>query len=300
MIIGEEKENVPYPPYLEWCISLANKVFESDWEKRMGGYPPSTITINAQQIALLKSLNDNKLNIIKSYRCGGTTTLMLINVLYNALYGQTPNAYINYIVHSFGAMGYYIKRFRDICQVCDEKLLWREYPRKQGGVKPISLRFNRKETIIEFLCPTVPSERSSVPELLIIDNAAWVSDKTFNIKAKRKTIASTPTYKTGFFYDVWNGAIKGTNNFAPISLKWYLDNRFNKNLNGAVGNDIIKIPNDDVGLIYDVLEQGGRITNQWYAENQRMLGDTSTTTEIDAQFADIIIENKNLKNERGY
>lgn len=288
MIIDYVNENPPHPPYLEWCINLANKVFESDWEKRTEDYPPSTITINAQQIALLKSLNDNELNIIKSYRRGGTTTLMLINALYNALYGQTPNVHVNYIVHSCGAIAYYTKRLWDICQVCDEKLLWKEYPRKSGGVKPISLRFNGKESVIEFLCPTVPSDGSDIPELLIIDNAAWVPDATFYIKAKRKTIASTPRYKTGLFYETWKKALTGTNDFTPISLKWYLDNRFNKNLNGVIGNDIIQIQNGDIGMICDVLEQGDRITNQWYMDSQRMLGDTSTTTEIDAQFAEII------------
>lgn len=294
MIIDYVNENLPHPPYLVWCINLANKVFESDWEKRTGDYPPSTIAINTQQIALLKSLNDNDLNIIKSYRRGGTTTLMLINVLYNALYGQTPNAYIKYVVHSFGAMEHYIKRFREICQVCDEKLLWKEYPRKSGGVKPISLRFNGKETIIGFSCPTVPSAHSEIPELLVIDNAAWVDDKTFNIKAKRKTIASTPRYKTGFFYDMWEDALMGMNDFTPISLKWYLDNRFNTNLNGVIGNDIIQIQNGDVGLICDVLEQGGKITNQWYMDRRQNLGNTSAKTEIDAQFADII-DIKNFK-----
>jgi hypothetical protein len=288
MIVGYEKDILACPPYLEWCINLANKVFKHDWEKRTENYPPSTIAINAQQIALLKSLNDNELNIIKSYRRGGTTTLMIINALYNALYSQTPNVHINYIVHSCGAIEYYTKRLWDICQVCDEKLLWKEYPRKSGGVKPISLRFNGKESVIEFLCPTVSSDGSDIPELLIIDNAAWVFDETFNIKAKRKTIASTPRFKTGLFYDMWEDALMGTNDFTPISLKWYLDSRFNENLKGIIGNSIIQIQNGDIGMICDVLEQGGKITNRWYMDRRQNLGNTSTKTEIDAQFADII------------
>ena len=288
MIIGYVNENLPHPPYLEWSINLANKVFESDWEKRTGDYPPPTIAINAQQITLLKSLNDNELNIIKSYRRGGTTTLMIINVLYNALYGQTPNVHVNYIVHSCGAIEYYTKRLWDICQVCDEKLLWKEYPRKSGGVKPISLRFNGKESVIEFLCPTMPSDGSDVPELLVIDNAAWVPDETFNIKAKRKTIASTPRFKTGLFYETWKKALTGINDLVPTSLKWYLDSRFNENLKGIIGNSIIQIQNGDIGMICDVLEQGGKITNRWYMDRRQNLGNTSTKTEIDAQFADII------------
>ena len=294
--IGHKHENPPRSPYLEWCINLANKVFKRDWKKHAEDCPSSTIAINAQQITLLKSLNDNKFNIIKSYRRGGTTTLMLINALYNALYNQTPNVHITYIVHSCGVIEYYTKRLRDICQVCSEKLLWREYPRKSGGVKSISLRFNGKESIIEFLCPTVPSGGSDVPELLVIDNAAWASDDTFGIKAKRKTIASTPRFKTGLFYETWKKALTGANDFVPTSLKWFLDYRLNKNLKGNIGDDTIQIQNGDIGVICDTLEQGGKITNRWYVDKQRLLGDTATKTEIDAQFADII-NNKNYKDE---
>lgn len=292
MIVGYEKDILACPPYLEWCINLANKVFEHDWKKKGENSPHPTIEINAQQIALLKSLNENDFNIIKSCRCGGATTLMLINVLYNTLYGETPNVYIKYIVHSFGAMEHYTKRLFDICLLCNEKVFWWQYPRKLGGVQPISLRFNGEERIIEFLCPTVHSDRSEIPELLVIDNAAWVDDKTFNIKAKRKTIASTPIYKTGLFYDMWEDALMGTNDFTPISLKWYLDRRFNENLKGIIGNDIIQIQNGDIGMICDVLEQGGKITNQWYMDRRQNLGNTSTKTEIDAQFADIIDSEK--------
>ena len=87
MLIDITKKREKVPDFIAWCKKLAYKSINN------GCSEEKKHELSQQQITLLKSLSDNKLNIIKSYRCAGVSMLMRINTIYNLLYSDSEETY---------------------------------------------------------------------------------------------------------------------------------------------------------------------------------------------------------------
>ena len=65
MLFREKKENKKL--FVDWCIENSKKLLGFD--------------LNWQQIRLLECLDDNNYTIIKSFRCSGLTSILLLKIL---------------------------------------------------------------------------------------------------------------------------------------------------------------------------------------------------------------------------
>lgn len=275
------------PNFSEWCEKMAEKLFADN-----GGNPGK---LNIQQKQLLSSLNKNRFNIVKSPRNMGVTSLMLINTAYNVLYREVDNnedlKYKNtpyselYLYNATEPAIDALERFEKILHLCDEPIFLLE-----KNTSRIKVKFGERVSTVEFIPNGRLKQGVENCDSINIDNAAFVSDREmenipnlslmYNCKV---TIASTPLKENGFFYELWQETLYGRGCFHPTSLKWYLDDRFNKNLKGTEG--LLNYTADNIGMMFEALEHGEYLTNQWYEETKAALPD-SWTNEVDGDFAD--------------
>ena len=281
------------PDFTEWATNLAVKVF-SDGEK------DTDTTLNLQQKQLLKSLNENKFNIIKSPRQMGVTTLMLINTAYNMLYGKDEpcsadtctgyktqgcddysEMYVYSTNNSANSSFLYLKRILDLC---DEPIFVIE-----ERYNTIRVRFRERYSTIKFVQQERLRAGGLTVDAITVDNAAWASDEYMNMIPNYSkqfncnvTIASTPKSDSGFFYELWDETLHGRGCFTPTALKWYLDDRFNKKLKATDG--MVSYDVNNLGMMFEALEQGEYLTNEWYED--RKLVHPDWVKELDGDFDD--------------
>lgn len=283
------------PDYSSWVDRVSRKVFSSDTGS-LGA------CLNIQQVQMLESLRKNKFNIIKSPRQIGVTTMVFMNTAYNVLYGQ-DNVDVSvtedknckgdkeveyselYIYSTFNSARDSMKRFEKILDMCEEKIYLLE-----NDTFSMKLRFGDRVSVIRFIPEDFVKKGVPMCDRITVDNAAFVSEDTMNrIPGLSRdfncnvTIASTPRKESGFFYELWKETLYGRGCFKPTALKWYLDNRFNKNLNGTEG--LASYDASDIGMMFEALERGDYLSNEWYKERKEALG-SSWVNELDGNFAD--------------
>jgi hypothetical protein len=269
------------PSFASWVTKLTDKLFNND-----DGCDKHRLSM--QQMTVLKSLQDNKYNIIKGFRCSGLSTILRLNTLYNLLYrGKEVDYHVLFILDSKQSAEYEKNMFLKLISECDEYILMTE---KRDG--KISLLFDGREITVEFISQTELVRRRTNEEkldLINVDNAAYISDKetsdSIAILAKKTkanvSIASNPNGENNLFYETWNDSLVGTAPFKTLTLKWYLDDRFNKDLRASSGLQSHKI--DNIGMMFEALENHDMITNDWYEQKKVLLG-ANIASEIDGEF----------------
>lgn len=271
------------PDHLEWCKELFEKVININKKE------DRVYHISQQQCSLLNSFQENRANIIKTYRCAGISTLMYVNTAYNMLYNDKNDEYKElYIYDSEGAARNAIDKFLSIIDVCSEYVYLLSKNRKS-----IQFRFENKKSMVRFISQS-EADKDVLTEqydLVNIENAAWIKNEritkdlpdTLKRNKSRVNISSTPHTENGFFYDIWKMTISGGGHFKPTSMKWYLDPNFNKELRASSG--LLGYQVSDIGMICEALEHGDMLTNKWYEERKALCG-SSYISEIDGDFVD--------------
>ena len=87
--------------------------------------------------------------------------------------------------------------------------------------------------------------RGFTPTYLIMDEAAFIDDGAEVFGAAltsigtggKATLLSTPGGYDDLYYKTYDGAVKGLNDFFISEMKWYEDNRYNKDLRWIKGED---------------------------------------------------------------
>lgn len=276
MLFREKKENKKL--FVDWCIENSKKLLGFD--------------LNWQQIRLLECLDDNNYTIIKSFRCSGLTSIFLLKIVYDILYNVgTGENRILFISHDCHSAAYNLKFLMKILERCEEPIYY-----QMIKISNIKLRYNGNSTIIKFSGPNIEYNLNSEKPYndLYIDNCAFIDtwhkgDGVKNEINKYKlynkiTIGSTPNRKEGIFYDIWSHSKPEYAIFEQFALKWYFDDRFNKNLKYIKNKMSYDIKNS--GMLCDALQNNLEITNEWRDNMKKMMGN-NTDIEIDSNFLEI-------------
>ena len=271
------------PSFTKWVTKLTDKIFNSDGDECV-----KRGKLSWQQMQVLKSLQENKYNIIKGYRCAGLSTMLRLNMLYNLLYKETNDDYhALFILDSQRAAEYEKRMFLQLLVDSDEYIVM-----TKNNKNEIELLFDGRKVIIEFISQNQLIDRMRKEEKINqidIDNAAFILDKNTSdsiaVLAKQTnanvSLVSVPNGEKGLFYDTWRDSKAGTAPFKMSSLKWYLDDRFNEGLKGSTGLESYNI--DNIGMLFEALENHDMITNKWHDEKEALLG-SSIAREVDGEF----------------
>lgn len=268
------------PSFSKWVKKLTDKLFNNNGNNER-------CSLSCQQMSALKSLQENKYNIIKGYRRAGLSTMLRLNTLYNILYKSDDNYHVLYILNNNEAFTNEKNMFLKLLNDCDEYVVMTKNERNK-----VELLFENKHIVIEFISQYGLNGRRDLKEELNeinIDNAAFIEDKdtsdSIAVMARQTkanvSIASVPNREKGLFYETWRDSLAGTAPFKTISLKWYLDDRFNRNLKGNSGLQTYDI--DNIGMKFEALENHDMITNDWYEQKKVLLG-SDMAREIDGEF----------------
>ena len=101
----------------------------------------------------------------------------------------------------------------------------------------------------------------------------------------RASIGSTPNKKRGIFFKLWTSSKFGHTKFKPFTMKWYLDDMINSSLIGVEDGISYNIENNE--MLYEAIESGAEITNDWRNKMKDILSQKSIYNEIDGKFLEI-------------
>jgi hypothetical protein len=273
------------PPFDKWIRKVSEKLFNFD------GDDCEPHKLNWQQKTTLKSLHENKYNIIKGFRCCGLTTMLMLNLIYDMLYKEKQINEYNalYIVNSKNAADCEMSALMRILNLCDEYIVLVSKNKAHGKVtlqfdnRHINVFFKSNGGLDGFRGTSIELDRIDVDNAAFIENKD-VSDKIAMLSVQSKAsvaIASTMNGENNLFYETWHDSVNGTAPFKMHSLKWYLDDRFNKGLKAGDGLRMYDI--DNVGMLFEAFERHDMITNEWYEEKKALLG-ANVSREIDGDF----------------
>ena len=282
MLIERNKNNEFCVDYIDWCEDVINalSVDKNDY----------SLSLSKQQKDLLNNLKNNKCNIIKAYRQAGTTTLMLLKIAYDITHQEKDVNQVLFISHSHGCLRNNRDLLMKILEKCHEII---EYEKING--KTLNVLCHNKKTRIYFSTLFDSWFPGIGIDEMYVDNAAFLDKKyDFNITGKIKellkadkriTIGSCPNSKSGFFYDLWNKVVDGDIDyidFNPICLKWYLDSRFNSEIQMTKNGYTREIKN--IGMLCEAIETNTYLSNRWVHMLASMLSRTQLDTEINGKF----------------
>ena len=261
--------------FVDWCISTAKEIFGFD--------------LNWQQIRLLECLDDNNYTIVKSFRCAGLTTIFILKVAYDITHIINNDEHrILFVSQGNCSAKNSLTLLMKILDCCQEPIYCQKI--NQSIVK---LSYNENNITIRFSGPNIKNDLRGEKQYndLYIDDCAFIDtcykedcikNEINNYKSYDKIIiGSTPNRQEGIFYDIWSFSEPKYSIFEPFALKWYFDDRFNKNLKYRKNKMLYDIKNS--GMLCDALQNNFEITNEWRENMKKMIGN-NIYTEIDSNF----------------
>lgn len=139
--------------------------------------------------------------------------------------------------------------------------------------------------------------RGWAPTYILMDEAAFINKNDILFETTFTTLAlggslmmsSTPNGVDKLFHKTFTEAISGKNTFNVIDLKWWEDERFNKDVVWILEKDtnIIDSLTDVNPKYYETLISSGyKPTNSWYEQMCRLLNynDKAISQEIGGNF----------------
>lgn len=255
------------PDYQEWCKKVAETLFNQQSEHI--GEPAKTL--NQQQLEVLRSLCLNDYNIIKGFRRCGCTTLFNLKMAYDIIYYPRNILFVGPTKQNITSAKDGLLKILDLV---DEPVLYED-----SNFNSLKFSTDRGECTVTFLSTSSSPDRISDMEYhdVYFDDMAFTNsgfdENPYVTTAKCIHIASTPNKTDGWFYDLFIKTLDGKTLFNPMSLKWYLDDRFNTNLMVENGDEM-RGPITSKGLLMEYLEKGWTPTNEYVHHMKELIPDS--------------------------
>lgn len=273
MIIYKKTNNVE--GLVDWCIKTAREIL---------GF-----SLNDQQIRLLEHLDNNNYTIIKSFRCAGLTTILILKVAYDIIHAKNNSEHrILFVSQDCTSAKMNLASLIKILDSCEDPI----YCEKVNQFI-VNLTYYGSNVTIRFSGPKLILEKKYND--LYVDNCAFLSTSYKEDCIKREldnyrlydriAIGSAPDTQKGIFYDIWSLSSPKYSIFEPFAMKWYFDDRFNENLKYVKDKTLHDIKNSSI--LCDALQNNYEITNEWRDRMRNMLA-LHTQNEIDGNFLKIV------------
>jgi hypothetical protein len=182
------------------------------------------IKLHSYQKKALRMIRDNRFNLLLFSRQTGKSTISTIYMLWTAIFFNDQK--IMLVANKENTAKEIFKRIR----LAYEQLPnWLKSPVQYYGLESLELENGSR---ISISTTTGTAGRGSAANLLFIDEADWIEPHLLNefwasvypiISSSMKSkiiMASTPRDTAGLFYRLYNGSIKGENEWQSLKILW--------------------------------------------------------------------------------
>ena len=261
-----------------------------------------------KQIELLKHYKKNRFSIVLKPRQAGVSTTTALYCAHLLLFAEKTNP-------------------QKILIVANKQKTAQEFLNKIKGfidARPewLNISYGETKNMTEFnlsngsaaKCQATSEDalRGYTPTLLIMDEAAfiekgeglWTAASASLSTGGGAILISTPNGLDSLYYETYQGAIDGVNDFKVFSMNWYEDPRYNVDLrwvktvstgeeDGGTKEDVVKTWNKDE--FPDLFKRGYMPTSTWFETMCRSYkGDTrKISSELECLFKNTIITIRN-------
>lgn len=244
-------------------------------------------SLSYQQLETLRIWNSegNQRVITKGYRTCGLTTLMMLCIAYKITHPQGAILDIVYVTDRLCSTVAPMELLMEILDKCDDMMVYEKRNKELIRFSKLPSNYGdvSSDVYVRFTSAKCsPATFALKPyDSVYMDNAAYfeksnavnelITGLVCNSTSKT-VIGSTPGFKSGLFYNIYDSfGFKGMD-FKRSSLKWYLDPRFTTNLRCRKGDKALRI-GDGIGEIFDAIENGFSIVSNESVNNLKMMGD---------------------------
>lgn len=182
------------------------------------------IKLHPYQKKALRMIRDNRFSLLLFSRQTGKSTISTIYMLWTAIFFNDQK--IMLVANKENTAKEIFKRIR----LAYEQLPnWLKSPVQYYGLESLELENGSR---ISISTTTGTAGRGSAANLLFVDEADWIEPHLLNefwasvypiISSSMKSkiiMASTPRDTAGLFYKLYNGSIKGENEWASLKILW--------------------------------------------------------------------------------
>jgi hypothetical protein len=290
----------------------AIETYLETFDKTQEGFVPFNLFYKQKEI--IKAYKDNRFNIITKPRQAGVSTTTAAYLAIQVAFADKDNPEQILILANKQDMAQeFLSKVKDFLLQLPRWVWGSEYyGSKQNEGKTIFLTESKKELMlpnksrVKAVATSKDALRGYTPTYLVMDEAAFIDNGVEVFGAAltalgtggRATLISTPNGQDPLYYETYEQAKQGENNFNVVEMKWYEDPRYNKDLRwykdidkeGAEKGEKDEIMEPEVEFTKESYEQrildGWKPRSYWYEEmckgmnnNARMIAQ-----ELDVSF----------------
>lgn len=239
--------------------ALYSKVEDKETEKWVN------FKVFPHQEQVINALEEHKEVLVSKYRQAGITTL--INFFLSNKINYIPDTKVAFIANNLSTARKNLKQTYDFIKNKPDFLRTGMGEKNDKGHKIFE---NRSEC--QAFAANEDGVRGFSPNYIFIDEAAFLENgdefwKTAigSLSAGGKVImVSTPNGLDATYYQTYKNALEGNNNFKVVTLNWYDDPRFNKDLIWYKGDEILRNVNPE--RHEELIQNGYKPWSTWFGE----------------------------------
>lgn len=282
----------------DWTKSVKDISFYAEkyckvFDLTRGGHHP--FKMFPIQQGLLNHYKENRFTLVKKTRQMGVSTITALYCAHKLLFASPKKReQILLICNRLECGVEFLHKIKDLIESAPEYLTPRD---RDGRVK--YLRCTKTEIELpngsqfKVTAATVDAVRGYCPTLVVFEEAAFIKNGDmiwWSVLPCLSTggsaiVLSTPNGFDPFFFALYNGMVKGENDFKCYVMNWYTDPRFNKDLSW-VKKDAETLFNKNEDSFHDLIASGYKPTSSWYKEMCRQYNNDKRkiAMEIDCEF----------------
>lgn len=225
------EEMIKYAEYARYPFKFIqdfNFGFNSDSHRK------ENLSLDEFDINIISHIYENKLSIIKKSRQMHVSHLIAMYAAWHLIFRFDFS--IAWISENVASSIRILENIREILENCPKYIFDWDANVVVDNKKEIRLS---NGSSIKAIAANPSAGRGYTIHMVILDEAASISESnmkaiwqsivmsTMALKNSKIIIASTPAY-VDLFYKIWEGAVKGENNFAALHLDWTMNPRWTK------------------------------------------------------------------------
>lgn len=277
------------------------------FDKTNNGFVP--FYLFEKQKEIVESYEKYRFNLVAKPRQAGVSTTTAAYLAVKVAFADKDNPEAILIVANKQDMAFeFLSKIKDFLNQIPRWAWGSDYygtPEKER--KSIFIADSKKEIKLPNGCrvkavaTSKDALRGYTPTYLIMDEAAFIEDGKELFGAAltalgtggHATLISTPNGQDPLYYETYDMAIKKKNNFNIIEMRWYQDNRYNKDLKWYKYKDKEKTQKEEIKEVEFTFESyerfikdGYKPTSSWYEEMCRGMNNDARmiAQELDVSF----------------
>lgn len=222
----------------------AIETYLETFDKTQEGFVPFKLFYRQKEI--VRAYKDHRFNIITKPRQAGVSTTTAAYLAVQVAFADKDNPEAILILANKQDMAQeFLSKVKDFLLQLPRWVWGAEYyGSPQNEAKSIFLTESKKELMlpnksrVKAVATSKDALRGYTPTYLVMDEAAFIDNGVEVFGAAltalgtggRATLISTPNGQDPLYYETYEQAKQGVNNFNCIEMKWYEDPRYNKDL----------------------------------------------------------------------